>query len=271
MSLYSCKRCGYTCDFRYLMKRHLSRKTVCPAVLDDIDVSTMITMLNEGVFEKDPPVKTYHCNICKKAFADSSNRYRHQRSCQESNRAEINGLKETINSLQEQVSNLQHAHSSNHTTNNINQTFNNNINITLNNFGNESYDHITNEFIKRCIMNNVFGVKSLIERIHFSEEAPENKNVRIRSLKNNLVEVANDQKWIVKDANEAMEAMIKKGCKILNGFYYNPESGIKDYDINELDTRIQSFLSSIMDRSNQHYFALRRRILALIIEHSDEL
>jgi len=120
-------------------------------------------------------------------------------------------------------------------------------------------------------MNNISGVHSLIEKIHFSEEAPENKNVRLKSKKNNLVEISNNAKWVVKDANDAMETMINKGCRILNGYYYNPISGLLEQDINELDTRIQNFLSSIMDKNNKHYFTLRRRILALLIEHNDQV
>jgi hypothetical protein len=42
------------------------------------------------------------------------------------------------------------------------------------------------------------------------------------------VEVANNKKWVVKDANEAMESMINKGCRLLNGFYYNPETKIME-------------------------------------------
>lgn len=120
-------------------------------------------------------------------------------------------------------------------------------------------------------MNNMSGVNSLIERIHFSDDVPENKNVRLRSLKNKLVEVAKDHKWIVKDANEAMETMIKNGCKLLNGYYFNEDTGIQNYDIKEIDTRIQTFLMSIMDRNNQQYFDLRRRILSLIVENSNQL
>jgi hypothetical protein len=255
---FTCKRCGYDCSNRYLLKRHLGRQTSCIATLCDISVEDLIKDLDENV-----EAKEYKCKYCDKEFTDSSNRYRHQKICKENTvKKEINDLKETISSLQKQMSNIQTTQ----VTNNIN-TINNSFNITLNSFGNETYDHITDEFIKKCIMNNVTGVKSLIEKIHFSDDAPENKNVRLRSMKNNLVEVSDNQKWVVKDANEAMEAMINKGCKLLNGYYRNPETGLMDYDINELDTRIQTFLLSVIDKNNKHYFALRRRILALIIEH----
>jgi len=239
------------------LKRHFSRKIPCNPNIENIPISILIKDIEED--------KKIKCEFCDKKFNDSSNKSKHQKLC----KSEIKQLKETISSLQKQMSNIQQ----NNITNNIQQAtiHNHNLNITLNNFGNESYNHISEEFIKKCIMNNISGVKSLIERIHFSDEAPENKNIRLKSIKNNLVEVSNDDKWIVKDANEAMETMINKGCKILNQHYYNPESGLADQDINELDARIQNFLLSIIDKNNTHYFSLRRRILALIIEHSDQL
>jgi hypothetical protein len=259
--VFECKRCGYSCEFKYLLKRHFARKIPCNILIEDIDINILIEELDE----KDKTNKKFKCDFCEKKFTDTSNKSKHQKIC----KSEINQLKETITSLQKQMSNIQQ----NNITNNIQQAtiHNHNLNITLNNFGNESYKHISNEFIKKCIMNNVSGVKLLIERIHFSDEAPENKNIRLKSIKNSLVEVSNNEKWTVKDANEAMETMINKGCKILNQHYYNPESGLLDQDINELDARIQNFLLSIIDKNNKHYFALRRRILALIIEHSDQL
>ncbi len=254
-----CKRCGYVCEYKYLLKRHLTRKIPCKILLEDISIDDLLKELNDDNIDK-----KYKCEYCDRQFTDQSNKNKHQKICKN----EINKLKDTISILQEQMSKLQQ---NNVTT--IQQTtiHNHNLNITLNNFGNESYDHIHDDFIKQCIMNNISGVKSLIEKIHFSEEAPENKNIRLKSIKNNLVEISNNSKWIVKDANEAMETMIHKGYHILNGYYYNPEYGLADKDINELDTRIQSFLLSIMDKNNKHYFTLRRRILALLIEHSSQL
>ena len=258
--IFRCKRCGYDCEYKYLLRRHFARKIPCNTILEDISINTLI----DEIDETNKNNKKYKCEFCDKHFADLSNKSKHQKIC----KSEINQLKETITSLQQQMSNLQH----NNITNIQQATIHNhNLNITLNNFGSESYNHISEEFIKKCIMNNVSGVKSLIERIHFSDEAPENKNIRLKSIKNNLVEISNNDKWIVKDANEAMETMINKGCRILNQHYYNPDSGLVDQDINELDARIQNFLLSIIDKNNKHYFALRRRILALIIEHSDQL
>jgi hypothetical protein len=267
--MFKCKRCGYTCENKCLLKRHLSRKNAClisedlsSDLLENLSIDILLKELNTC------DLKKFKCKHCEKTFTDSSNRYRHQKNCKKS---DIEQLKETVQTLQQEIINLKENSNKNNITNIEQATIHNhnNLNITLNNFGNESYNHISEEFIKKCIINNVSGVKSLIEKIHFSDEVPENKNVRIKSTKNNLVEIANNNKWVVKDTNEALESMINKGHRILNKYYYNPESGLLDQDINELDARIQNFLLSIIDKNNKHYFALRRRILALLIDHNN--
>lgn len=259
---FSCKRCGYECEAKYLLKRHLQRKNPCRVLHQDLSPQQLLDELS------DDPKKTLKCKYCKSTFTLSSNLYRHRKKCQKTNTLEIDLLKETVSNLQKQINSLQQS-----STSTVHNTKIDNINniFILNNFGNESYDHITNDFLKHCICNSLNGVKSLIEKIHFSDDAPMNKNVRLRSLKNNLVEVSDNQKWIVKDANEAMDTMINKGCKLLNGIYFNNEEDIMEYDINELDNRIQTFLLTVMDKNNKNYFAVRRRILALIIENTEDI
>ena len=258
MGIFVCKRCGYECTQQFMLRRHLERKLSCIALVEDIAIDDLKMLLVQPI----PVIKHHKCKYCDKIFSDPSNRYRHQKICKQGQDSQIENLKETVSALQQQILDMQeHLHS---TTNIHNTTYN----ISLNNFGNESYHHISDDFIKQCIMSNVSGIQSLIERIHFSDDAPENKNVRIKSLKNNLFEVANNTKWIVTDANDAMEIMIDKSHKLLNKYYLNPDTGLMEQDINTLDAYIQTFLLNIMDKSNKHYFALRRRILALIIQQS---
>jgi hypothetical protein len=171
--------------------------------------------------------------------------------------AEIQGLRNEIAELR--------TTSAANSNNTVQITINNNIQI--NNFGTESYEHITDEFIKVCMLDRVPGVKNLIEKIHFSEDAPMNRNVRLKSLKNSLLEVKKDDKWVTKDTNEALETMIKKGCSILNQSYYADEQ-LMERDLTELDNKVQQFLTEILVRDNNNYYALRKRILALVIEYS---
>jgi hypothetical protein len=175
-------------------------------------------------------------------------------------------LIEELKDIRQEIAELRREKSSNQSIINAQNIYINNIQV--NNFGAETYDHITDEFVRHCLMNKVQGAKSLIERIHFSDEVPENCNVRLKSLKNSIVEVKNNEKWVAKSCNEALETMISKGCNIMNKCYFKDEE-LMDKDLNELDHRIQGFLLQMMDKNNNNYFDLRKRILVLIKEYSD--
>lgn len=235
----------------------------------------------------------HKCLYCNQVFNNPVNKCRHQKTCPQQN---INTNSQTtsaeIDLLRKEIQDLKEMFINNHTTttpaatnppnvningdnntinnniNNINNNVNNNVTIVLNNFGNETYEHIDDEFLKNCIMNSVTGAKNLIEKIHFSDEALQNKNIRLKSAKKKLVEVAQDQRWVIRDANDATDSMIKRGCVLMQKAYGNPDTGIMEIDINELDARIQIFLSSIMDNKSNQYYDLRRRIFALILDNA---
>jgi hypothetical protein len=256
MPCNSCRRCTKECKSLYLLKRHLQAKMPCVVVDEDISIDDYMNELDHNAMQSMHHV----CDYCGKQYAHATNKYRHEKMCPE---REKDILKKQIQDLQKKLSST--------TCMNNNLTVNNNnitINI-LNSFGQESYHHLSDEFIRSCIMNSISGVKNLIEKIHFSEEAPENNNVRMKSRKSKLMEISQGQEWIVKDAVEAMDTMIKRGCRLMHGVYTDSTSGLQEIDVNELDFRIQTMLSSIMSKDHQDYFDLRRRILALIVEKTE--
>lgn len=272
--IFACARCGYECYAKCHLKRHLQRKQPCKAINTDQSVETLIQELDDA--SKFLTGDYFQCLYCDKRYSESRNRYRHQRICKDKPESVsldvLQNIQSSIINMQQKLdqmsssTNITTVNNTNNNTNNTNNT--NNIQININNFGCETYDHITNEFLKHCIMNCTSGIKTLIEKIHFSEEAPMNRNIHLWDKKENLVKVSNNERWEIRHANEAMETMIKKGCNLLNCFYTNPESGIQEIDVQELDNRISLFLSSIMAKDNNAYFELRKRIKALIIDQA---
>jgi len=263
---YICKRCGTEFKAKHHLKQHYKRQILCEAKVS--------TQEYKELMEIDFPsiVKEFKCAYCDKTFSHQPNRSRHQSNCQQNkdnnNIVKINNmLIEELKDIRQEIAELKREKSSSPNIINTQNIYNIN-NIQVNNFGAETYEHITDEFVKHCLMNKVQGAKNLIERIHFSDEVPENNNVRLKSLKNNIVEVKKNEKWVAKSCNEALETMITKGCNIMNKCYFNDEE-LMDKDLNELDHRIQGFLLQMMDKNNNNYFDLRKRILALIKEYSD--
>jgi hypothetical protein len=263
---FSCKRCGTDFKARHHLKQHYQRVIVCEAKETD---KTYAQLMEIDFPKVNKPFKCAHCD---KTFTQQSNRSRHQTNCTHNNDkhkgsdvAILNGM---LIDLRQEIEELRREKQGSN-TNIVHNTQNIYINnLQVNNFGFESYEHITDDFVKNCLMNKITGAKNLIERIHFSDEAPLNKNIRLKSLKNSMVEVKQDEKWVAKDSNEALDTMITKGCSIMNKCYFNSEE-LMDRDLNILDSRIQGFLLQMMDRNNNNYFDLRRRILALIKEYTE--
>lgn len=200
--------------------KHLKRKQLCAAIISDIPIQTIREQYDNN------ESKAYQCveDGCNKSFSSQSGLYYHKRACHE---------QQTIDYLQERLIRLETllevkngGGDTNNTTNNNGDTTNTNIvgdhnqnanNITNNtveihvhNFGNENKDYITTEFARQCLEMGAFGIQLMLDRIYFSDEHPENHNVRLRSLKNSLVEVLKDKRWECRGLNDTIETMINK-------------------------------------------------------------
>lgn len=253
--MFTCERCGFSTKYKHVLIRHLHRKETCPPTEQDIEVNVLLSTLVKTA------QKVHGCKYCGKKFADSANRYRHQKTCAEKPSCSENHHGEH-RSIHIDTQNIQNQ------TNIAQQNV-----IVLNNFGNESYDHIDEHFLEQCVKaGHVQGVRNLIEKIHFCDKAAENKNIRMKSIKNKLVEVANNQQWVVRDASDATETMITKGGRLLHKYCFSSDAlktSELDDEIYDMSERLQNFMKVVFDRESKQYYALRRRILALLIEHSD--
>lgn len=281
-SKFSCPRCGYCASTKQHMRQHVNRKNICEAVFDELSHEQLLDYFDTVVMAK-PTERWYHCDVCSKRYATPQAKYSHKMRCierqkkQKSAKLTLEQMQKTIEDLKAELKAkdvIQRHHHHHHQNNSIYIGQQNNI-VVLNNFGNETYSHITDEFLKQCLQQHMQGIKALIEKIHFSPEALENKNVRMKSLKHNQVEVANERTWIVRDANETTDAMIKKGSSLLKDYYSRELAPLlstlysDDCDVQQLDMKLEMFLATILHR-NEQYYDLRRSVLNLIIHYSEQ-
>ena len=188
--------------------------------------SHLNTKKHENRISKDK-TKLHICLICKKNFAYSSGLSRHRMKCKEVKDIppKINILEKEIIELRKQIEDLQQSkNTTNHinTQNNNNTTQNNNIkkqnqNITINYFGNENLDYITDKIVLKCIDKIYGSIPMLIEKIHFDPEHPENHNIQIPNKKLPHAKVmTNKNKWIMMKKEDAIDSMIDNGYNILD-------------------------------------------------------
>jgi hypothetical protein len=92
----------------------------------------------------------------------------------------------------------------------------NQTNITINYFGNENLDYITNKVLISCIGKVYGSIQALVETIHFHPDHPENHNIKITNKKLQHAQVMNrDKKWKLVHRNQVIEQLMDKSYQLL--------------------------------------------------------
>jgi len=153
---------------------------------------------------------------CGKKYSHRQSLHLHRKSCI-MDKSENETQKQKINQLEQQIEQLLLAQypMQQNTTNNIG-TQNNNVHITVNAFGNENVDYITNKVCLQ-IVNQVFNsVPTAAQIVFFNPEHPENHNIKIPNKKEPyaMVMIAN-QKWEMMDRKKAIAKMTMKSYNVV--------------------------------------------------------
>ena len=113
------------------------------------------------------------------------------------------------------------TNSHNNNTNSHNNIETQNItNININAFGNENTDYLDDRAILSCIDRVYKSIPSLLEKLHFDPNHPENHNIKINNKKLPYASVmGNNKKWKMVDRKDAIETMVQKGYNMLDDTY----------------------------------------------------
>ena len=113
------------------------------------------------------------------------------------------------------------VNNTNNNTNSHNNIETHNItNININAFGNENTDYLDDRAILACIDRVYKSIPSLLEKLHFDPNHPENHNIKINNKKLPYASVmGNNQKWKTVDRKDAIETMVQKGYNLLDEKY----------------------------------------------------
>lgn len=261
---FSCKRCGYSTQEKSNFIRHLKRKTKCEAVLEDISIETLL----DNITKKQYNQKTYNCKYCNRPFNAYQNRFKHHKICKKKD--EIEGLQcqnEVINKMQQEIQDLKDKLQYNvHTTNNTNNgTINNivNVNVQIREFGCENMAAIPPDFIRTCLLN--LEVRDLVENLHFDHNFPENQNVRLVSLKHEIMELFKNNEWQAMSLLNGLNELIGQACSIFRKFYHNNKQEIHEDVGGELEALMLLEKLDAMDNMNEKLLKpIRTDIRALL-------
>lgn len=181
----------------------------------------------------------HKCKYCEKVFKFASGVSRHIKySCKKNNDEDIKELARLLNLQQKEnkvmqkqiqqltkklqiqkVSNSHNTMTNSHNTQNTNN--NNNIyNIqVLNNYDKTDYSHLTERDYLRCINDVTQCVKTLICKVHFDPKKPENHNIYIPCIKNNLIMVYRNKTWEVEDRQKMIDDLYDDNQLALEEWY----------------------------------------------------
>lgn len=292
---FVCRRCGHAATTKQNLIKHLNNKEKCEVLegFEHISIEEHIASL-----KKKPSKDAVACKFCGSLFNHANYMKSHYAICKRnpdsdkfeghstsppnvhqtlaiiheelksikkeniSLRKENNELKRTIEELKKQIpSNNINIINSGSGTVNINQYITQNI--TIKNFGEETLDHISEQFLLSCIMRESTGIRNLVEKIHFDQDVPENKNVRYKSTKRKIMEIVENNDWVAKDEKEVIRQMIRKASSILREYYYQDDS-LMERDEKELHMKVLGFLDEINEYKRKYSNA--RDMLKALIE-----
>jgi len=97
---------------------------------------------------------------------------------------------------------------------NCNNTTNNKIIIHA--YGKEDISFIKDNDFLEMLNHSGTSVQTLVKKIHFNEEHPENKNVKITNKKQPYAKVYNGDKWLLKDKKETISDLVEDKMNLLD-------------------------------------------------------
>lgn len=240
---YQCKKCFKVFKTKQILTKHYNRKIPCTKN-NIIEIIPNYSKETPNYSKKTPNYSKMElegglniikkikpkCEYCNKFYSTKYNLNKHFKICKskllyEKTQSELqmkyNCLMNEIEILKKEKSN----HIINNTENNItiNSTINNNtqnnINITVNPFGNEIYDYLSDKSYRCAINSRIGGIVKLIKDINFNTAYPQNHNVYIPNKKDKYAMIYNGNKWILNKKDDVIDNLINNNFLRINNYY----------------------------------------------------
>ena len=239
MTVYSCECCAFSTKLKSNYNRHIKTKKH----LELFQSHPKVTPKSPSSHPKVtifPDISNEHliCKYCNKQFKYKQGMYRHIKYSCKNNKDEgmkelarlMNEIKEQnktkddqIELMQKQIDKLtnklqiQNLNLQNNTLNNIQ----NNFHIKLLNHNETDYSHLSDKDYIFCMKENNFCVKKLIEKVHFNDKKPENKNIYISNIKSNYVMLYKNDKWQIVTRKAQIDNLYEYNEIVLEEWYEN--------------------------------------------------
>ena len=244
MKKYNCLSCDYHTNLKGDYTRHLKTNKhkespqSHPRVTPESPIShPRVTPKSPLLFEQENGAG-FRCKYCNQKFKFKQGMYRHIKyTCKKNKDEDFQELARLLNEkerqlalkeskmeiemkkMQKQIDKL----TSKLQIQNINQGFvqngNNVINIQLLNHKDTDYSHLTaNDYIN-CIADCNKCVMTLIEKVHFNSNKPENMNIYLSNIKGKYLMIYKDNTWQIQDKKTQIDDLYDSNEFVLETWY----------------------------------------------------
>ncbi len=242
MEKFQCQRCGRAFDRKFNYERHINETKKCIKVpikhVVDPPVIAKSDLINKTFLQSLP--NNFKCNFCGKDYSTKFNLNKHQKKCNGNKSQDItkdreDWYKDRITSLECQIMELTKKIGNTYSYN-FNQHLDHSVhqqNIQINSYGNENLRYITPSEVEKLISQPSTCLPQFIKLVHYNEEHPENHNVVIDEIKENVIKTLKDKNhWHDSGFEEFVERFaIEKYdqlCDLYNSDEVNVDEVVKE-------------------------------------------
>jgi len=175
------------------------------------------------------------CSFCKASFSRPSNCRRHEATCRQ------NG---TVTVLAEAPVVVDEAA------------------VVLNEFGQETMDHIDVNFIDDCIRRAPSGPDGVILLVEKMREAPANDNLKLVNLHHKIFRVFAGGKWKSVDKDSVMRTLIVGCAERMRLRYFQPGCPLPAMDATDKN-RMHAEIENLRLRTSRNYRAIANGLFAM--------
>ena len=246
MPFYTCKCCEYSTKLKGDYERHLNTKKHQKCSSNVALCSSNVALCSSNVAFSVPAKKVYECKYCNKILQHHTSLSRHIKySCKKNNdedlkelarlfnekekKAKENEMMQLMKKKDKQLENMQkqidkltnklQIQNVNNGTINHGTVNNNTINIQLLNHPDTDYSHLTHNDYMACINNCNKCVKTLIEKVHFNPNKPENMNIYLSNMKGKYVMIYKDDEWQIQNKKDQVDDLYDYNEMMLETWY----------------------------------------------------
>jgi len=240
MKKYNCLSCDYHTNFKGDYTRHLKTKKHEKSTKSQhlVNQKSTFSQPKVNLLEETNNTPLFKCKYCDKNFKFKQSMYKHIKyTCKKNKDEDFQELARLLNEkekqlalkeskmeiemkrMQKQIDKLTNKLQIQNINQGIVQNGNNVINIQLLNHQDTDYSHLTPKDYINCIQDCNKCVKTLIEKVHFNANKPENMNIYLSNIKGKYLMIYKDNTWQIQDKKTQVDDLYDNNEFVLEAWY----------------------------------------------------